>query len=546
MKYSELVDVYTQLEKTTKKLEKRDILASFYRTAKKDLKIIVLLSIGSVFPSGDKELGVSSEIVKRVIAKTYGVSEKEITKKLKETGDLGLVAEFFSNRKRQRSLLKQELSIDKVFRNLQELPETTGHGSVDRKISIISELLISAEPQEARYIVRTIVGDMRIGVAEGIVRDALALAFDQDAKAIEKTFDIVRDYGSVAEMARENKLDAKICVGSPIRVMLAERAADLEEAMKTFEKPVVETKYDGFRVQCHKDGKKVSIFSRRMENVTMQFPDIVSLARENINAKQCIIEGEAVAVDNRGAPLPFQILSRRIQRKYDIEKTVEEIPLQVNLFELLYKDGKNFMDLSLDERWSALKKIVRETKNFHLASRITTKNIKEAEEFYRSCIESGHEGVIIKNADARYQPGKRVGFWLKVKDILEPLDLVIVGAEWGEGKRANWLGSLILAARDGAKFVETGRMASGLTEDQMESLTKLLKKLIISEEGKVVKIKPEIVIEVGYEEIQRSPKYASGYALRFPRLLRIRTDEKKPGDANTIKDIENLFRKQKK
>lgn len=541
MRYIELARLYERLEGTAKKLEKRDILAEFYKRCD-DLEKVVLMSTGVV--STTEELGIARGMIKKVVMKAYGVEEKEMTKKFKETGDLGSTAEFFAGHKRQKSLLSKELTIEKVFENLNELPNVTGQGSQERKQQLVVELLAAAQPIEARYIIRTVLGDMRIGVAAGIVRDAIALAFGKEPKEIEKIYDIVGDFGKVAEMAKKGKLKAEIEVGSPIRVMLADRGEGLEEALGKFEKPIIEIKYDGFRIQGHKDGSNVKIFSRRMENVTNQFPDIAAMVKENVRAKQCIIEGEAVAIKD-GRPQPFQLLSRRIQRKYDIEKMVKEIPVQVNLFDLLYMDGITYMNEPLEKRWAALKKIAKETKSFRLADHIETKDFAEANKFYKASLAAGQEGVIVKNAEAHYQPGKRVGFWLKIKEILEPLDLVVTGAEWGEGKRAQWFGSLILAARDGNSFKETGRMASGLTEEQMETLTKILKKLITSEEGKIVKVKPEVVVEIGYEEIQKSPKYPSGYALRFPRLLRIRDKtEKGPADTNTIRDIEKLFRMQ--
>ncbi len=539
MKYMQLAELYQRLEGTTKKLEKRNMLADFYKECD-GLEKVVLMSTGIV--STTEELGVAREIVKKIIMKAYGVDEKIVTKKFKETGDLGSTAEFFAANKRQRTLLAKELTVDRVFENLKDLPKVTGQGSQERKQQLVIELLSAAKPLEARYITRTILGDMRIGVAAGIVRDAIAMAFGKDAKDIEKIYDVVGDFGKVAEMAKKGRLKAEIEVGRPIRVMLADRAEDLKEAIDKFERPAVEWKYDGFRIAGHKNGGHVKIFSRRLEDVTHQFPDIAAMVKENVKAKQCIIEGEALAIKS-GRPQPFQTLSRRIQRKYDIEKMVKEIPVQVNLFELLYLDGVSYMQEPLWKRWGALKKIVKETKSFRLADHLETKDFAEANKFYKAALAAAQEGVIVKNLDAHYQPGKRVGFWLKVKEILEPLDLVITGAEWGEGKRAQWLGSLILAARAGNKFVETGRMASGLTEEQMESLTKVLKKLIIGEDGKIVKIKPEVVIEVGYEEIQKSPKYPSGYALRFPRLLRLRPD-RSASDCATLKEIDKLYRLQ--
>ncbi len=543
MKYIELAQLYQRLEGTTKKLEKRDMLAEFYAKCG-ELEKVVLMSTGVV--STTEELGLARGLVKKIIIKAYGVAEKDVTKKFKETGDLGKTAEFFAANKRQRTLLIKELTVEKVFDNLNELPGITGKGSQDRKQQLVIELLTAAKPLEARYIIRTILGDMRIGVAAGIVRDAIALAFGKDPKEIEKVYDVVGDFGLVAEMAKRGKLKAEIKVGSPLRVMLADRAADLKEAMDAFERPAFQFKYDGFRIQGHKDGTSVKIFSRRMEDVTIQFPDIVAMIKENVKAKQCIIEGEALAIRD-GRPQPFQMLSRRIQRKYEVERMAREIPVQVNLFELIYMDGVSYMQEPFSVRWGLLKKIVKETKSFRMADHMETKDFQEANKFYKAALASGQEGVIVKNLDAHYQPGKRVGYWLKVKEILEPLDLVVTGAEWGEGKRAQWLGSLILAARDGNSFKETGRMASGLTEEHMESLTKILKKLIIKEEGKIIKVRPEVVVEIGYEEIQKSPKYPSGYALRFPRLLRIREKaDKGPEETNSVKDIEKLFRMQKR
>ncbi len=545
MLYQTLADYYERLEATAKKLEKRDVLAELYKKAD-DLYPVVLLSMGSVFPAGDKELGVASGMMKRVITRVCGIADAELTKRFKETGDLGRVAEFFIKSRKQLSFAKRDLTVQKVFDNLRRLPSISGGGSQEKKISLIAELISAASAKEARYLVRTILAEMRIGVAAGIVRDAIATAFDKDVKDVEKLFDVLGDYGEVAELAKKGKMKAEIRLMKPVRVMLADRAPDLKTAIVKWDSPTIEVKYDGFRIACHKRGNEVKIFSRRLEDVTHQFPEIADWVRKNVMAKECIIEGEVIATDVSGRPKPFQVLSRRIQRKYDIEKLVKEIPVQVDLFDLIYLNGNSWMNKPLRERWEKLDDIINKTNTFKLALHVRTRDLNEAQEFYNRSLEMGEEGVIVKNLNAHYQPGKRVGYWLKVKPIMEPLDLVIVGAEWGEGKRAKWLGSLILAAKKGASFVEVGRMASGLTEEQMDELTKRLKKLIIREEGKIVSVKPEIVIEVGYEEIQKSPKYESGYALRFPRLLRIReAADKGPEDINTVKDVKKLFRMQR-
>ncbi|HLD48799.1 MAG TPA: ATP-dependent DNA ligase, partial [archaeon] len=406
MRYSEIADIYERLEATTKKLEKRDILSDFYRSCSdSELPKSVLLSMGLV--STTEELGLAKELVKRIIAKSFGVEGKKIEEKFRELGDLGLIAEFFAKNKRQISLGKKELTISMVFENLNKLPGITGTGSQDKKILIVTELLAAATPKEAKYIVRAVLGDMRIGVAAGVVRNAIAKAFEKETKDIEKLYDVTGDFGIVAELAKKGKMKAVVMVNSPVRVMLADRAKDLKEAMDEFQEAAIEKKYDGLRLQIHKDGNSIKIFSRRLDEVTRQFPEIAEWSRDNLAAKQCIVEGEAIAIDKEGRPKPFQILSRRIQRKYDIEKTAKEIPVQVNLFDLIYFNG-SFMDKPLKERWNKLKEILNETKRFRLADHIETKDIEKADRFYKESLSEGQEGVIVKNLSAPYQPGKRV------------------------------------------------------------------------------------------------------------------------------------------
>jgi DNA ligase-1 len=328
--------------------------------------------------------------------------------------------------------------------------------------------------------------------------------------------------------------------------MLAEKAPDLRTAMEEYENVQLEVKVDGFRAQIHKQEEKIKIFSRRLEDVTTQFPELVELSRICLSAKSCIVDGEIQAIDEKGAPRPFQELSERIHRKYDIAEMVKKIPVQINIFDAIYSDGKNLMSEPLHKRWGELERIVKQRHGFVLIDKLITKDYSEAEKFYKKALSAGHEGIIVKNLDAVYQPGKRVGYWLKVKPIMEPLDLVIIGAEWGRGKRAGWLSSIVLAARDPetGEFLPTGMLGTGLTDEQFAELTKRLKPLIISEKGREVKIKPTVVVEIGYEEIQRSPKYPTGYALRFPRLLRFR-DDKSIEEIDTKGRIEHLFKMQK-
>ncbi len=554
--YIELAETYEKLEKTSAKLGKRDILADLLKkTPSEDLDKIALLVTGKVFPAyAQEELGIASKMMVRAIARATGFHEKKIIEEFKRIGDLGLVAEKFAKSKSQSTLMKRKLTVEHVFKSLRKLPEITGAGTQDRKLNIIAELISSAKPKEARYIVRTALGTLRIGVAEGILRDAIAKAFDVDAKLVEHAWNMLSDYGEIVKIAKTkgNKglKNVNLKLGTSVQVLLAEKASDLKTALERFKRAAIEVKYDGARVQIHKDGDKVTLFTRRLENVTKQFPDLVKLIKQAINAKSCILDGEVLGIDKKsGKPLPFQQLSQRIQRKYNIERMVKEIPIQVNLFDIIYYNGKMLFDAPFAERRKILEKIVKPVPNkFQLAKQLVTKDLKKAEKFYRDALKAGQEGVMVKNLDSKYQPGRRVGYWLKVKPIMETLDLVIIGAEWGRGKRANWLSSYILACRDPntGKYLPCGMMGTGLTDKQFKEMTERIKPLIVEEHGRQVKVKPKIVIEVAYEEIQRSPKYESGFALRFPRMLRDRSADKTPEEADTIERLKRLYKLQKK
>jgi DNA ligase-1 len=547
MDYSVLADTYEELEKTSAKLGKRDIVAELLKkTPSNLLSNVVLLIAGRVFASyAAEELGVAERMMARAISKASGFSESEITEKFKKSGDLGKVAEECVKSSKQSTLSQKKLTVYKVFENIQKLATIEGAGSQDKKLNLIAELLTSANPKEARYIVRTILGTLRIGVAEGVIRDAIAKAFDVDSKAVEAAWNLNADYGQIAEIAKEKGDEGLkkvgIEIGKPIQVLLAEKSPGLEDALKEFVEAALEFKYDGMRAEIHKKDEKIWIFTRRLEDVSRQFPDIVSLVKAGVKAKECIIEGEVIAINPKtGKPLPFQMLSQRVQRKHDIDKMVKEIPIQMNLFDITYLDGRQLFDTPFRERRNMLSEIIKPISGkFQLAEQLITKDLKDAEKFYKAALESGQEGVIVKNMDSKYQPGRRVGFWLKVKPLQEPLDLVLIEAQWGTGKRVSWLSSFLLACKDPytGKLLSIGNLGTGLKDVEFKELTKRLKPLIIEEVGRNVKLKPKVIVEVGYEEIQKSPHYESGLALRFPRLLRFREDKLDPDTINRVREI---------
>jgi len=562
MKYSILTDAYEKLEKTSSKLDKTGILSElFSKTPSEELPKVVLLATGRVFSAYSVyELGIATQMMIRAISKATGFSSELIEKKFKETGDLGLVTEECIKSRKQTILFKKKLTVDNVFENLQKMAFVTGIGSQERKLNLIAELMTSAQPKESRYIVRTTLQELRIGVAEGIIRDAIVKAFltkegmskeekNEMIAAVDYAWNILSDFGKIAKIAKEKGVNGlkkvKIVLGQPIQVMLGEKAESIEDIIKDFGKVAAEYKYDGLRTQIQKAGDKIWIYTRRLEDVTKQFPDLVNLCKKGLKAKECIVEGETLGINlQTGLPLPFQMLSQRIHRKYDIEKTIKEIPVQIHIFDIVYLEGKTLFDKSFKERRRILEKVVKVIpQKFELAKQIVTGDIKEAERFYQEALNAKQEGLFLKVLDSPYVFGRHVGGWYKIKPIMETLDLVIVGATWGEGSRANWLSSYALACRDPdtGKFLPCGMMGTGLTENQFQLMTDILKDLIIGEDGREAKIKPKIVVEVAYQEIQKSPNYESGYALRFPRLIRLRED-KGPDEADTINRVLNLFK----
>jgi DNA ligase-1 len=562
MRYLELSELYGELEKTPAKLEKTRLIAELLKkTPSKLLPDVVLLLIGRVFPAWtEKETGVAGQTMVKAIARASGRQEKEVQAKFKATGDLGLVAEEYIGKKKQATLARKDLTVEFVFESIQRIAEQAGKGSQDRKLNVVASILAHANGKEAKYIVRTVLEVLRVGVAEGIVRDSIAKAFDLTPKTVEGAWFLRPNYGEIAKIAKEegeSGLKAvKMDIGTPVVVLLAEKAPDLEAALKAFEHPSMEFKYDGMRTQIHKKGDRIWLYTRRLENITHAFPDLVKLAKAHIKSDNCIIEGETLALDPKtGRPMPFQMLSTRIKRKHDIDKAAKDLPVQINLFDVLYLDGKSYFDSTLREREQALKGVVSAAPGkFQLAERLVTKDLKEADEFYKRSLASGQEGLMVKNLEATYHPGRRVaGGWLKVKPIMETLDLAIIGAVWGTGKRAGFLGSFILGVRDTTtgKFLECGMLGTGIKEKKtkpedvtLEELTNMMKPLIESEKGQSVKIKPSVLVEVAYEEIQKSPTYSSGWALRFPRFVRLRP-EKGIRNADNLERIKALYNMQK-
>lgn len=563
MQYAEFVEVYEALSKVSGKIEKAHILSEFLKKLhKKGKGEWIYLLKGRVVPDYDpRELGISRQLTIKAIAKTSGLSEAEVQKKFNKIGDLGEVAEELTAKKRQSTLFSSKLGVEKVFENLKKLNDIEGGGSVDKKLSLIAELLSSASGKEAKYIVRTLLSDLRIGIAEGIIRDAIAEALFGSGKKeigdkIGKAFDIAGDWALVFEVASkgEKELDrVHIVPGKPFNVMLAVKVESIEEAFKICGKPAaLEYKYDGFRMIISKKGDDIELFTRRLDNVTKQFPDVIEAVKKHVKGESFVLDSEAVGYDSKTKKYkPFEAISQRIKRKYEIEKLIEKLPVEVNVFDIVYYDGKNTDEMPYTERRKLIEKIV---KNEHWKIRTSEMTIahdeKEAQKFYDAALNAGEEGIMIKSLKEPYSQGRKVGYMAKLKPEVKDLDLAIVGAEYGTGKRGGWLTSYIIACKEGERLVEVGKVSSGLKEKEeegttYEEMTKLLKPLITGTEGNVVHVKPKLVISVTYQNIQKSPSYASGYALRFPRITHYRPD-RRVADINTLADIKKEAAKGRK
>lgn len=547
MKYSLISKYYEKLYSTSKRLEKTEILAELLKKTNKNLlKQVILLVQGRVFPIWDSRvLGVSDKLVLKVMASASGRDSKEIIKLWREIGDIGEVAEKIFTGKKQVTLFSKKLTVEKVFSNLEKLASIEGLSSTDKKLSLISELLSNASEKEAKYIVRTVLGDLRVGIGEGTLRDAIVQAFltktKENTELVQRAYDFTSDFSKVIEQILSGK-KAKIELFTPLKVMLAIKSKDVETAFKTLKKAMLEHKLDGFRIQAHKKGDTVQIFTRRLDNVSKQFPDLIKAIKKVKG--NFIIDGEAVGYDPKTRKhLPFQKISQRIKRKFDIEATAKKLPVELNVFDILYYEGKSLIDKPFKERRKIIEKIIpKKPGEIQVSTGLITSSVDKAKKFYETSLKEGFEGAMAKNLEAPYKPGTRVGHMLKLKSIMETLDLLIVKGEWGTGKRSGWITSYTLACKNGK---EIGKVGTGVKEKSegltFEELTNLIKPLIQEEKGRNVKIKPEIIVEVAYEEIQKSPGYSSGYALRFPRILRLRTDKK---DVSDIKLVESLYSSQ--
>lgn len=580
MKFSLIAQTFEKMEATTKRLELTQHLVDLFKQTPAEIvaKIVYLIQ-GKIRPDFEGvELGVAEKLAIRAISKSTGIPSKKITEVYAEDGDLGRTAAKMIEQKMQTTFLTQDITAERVYDTLYKIARLEGARSQDMKMKYISSLLNDATPQEAKFILKISMGTLRLGIADNTVMDALAIAYTgtkENREKLEAAYNVSSDLGKVAEAVANKNLagleDFHVTLFSPIRPMLAERVKSEAEAIEKLGKEfAAEYKLDGERVQIHLGDQKVVLFSRRLENITHYYPDIVENIPKALKTTEVILEAEAVAInENTGEFLPFQELMHR-RRKYDIEKTVEQYPITVNLFDIMYLNGKELLNSPYEERRKKLTEITTENEFVKLTPKTIIRSENEIEDFLENAINAGCEGLMLKVLDAPYRAGARGSNWLKLKreyrnELGDSLDLVVIGAFFGKGRRTGRYGTLLLATynQKNDTFESICKVGTGFTDENLDQFYQILSdKVTLKKNPRIesgmepdVWFEPELVIEIVASEITLSPVHTtardvirkgSGLALRFPKFTgKIRT-EKSPEDASTDQEVITLYKNQKK
>jgi DNA ligase-1 len=550
--FKSLSELLEKIGATKKQIEIINLTANFLKTlSPEEIKSATNMMVGRAFPKYDqKTLDVSWSTLIQVLTHTSQYDWSLWRQTMLATGDVGSATKAVleqTKTKKQMQLTEKSLTIDEVRLTLEAIARVSGAGSRTKKERLVATLFSQASPLEAKYLVKIFTGEMRTGLYEGLMEQAVAKAFDVPFQKVQHSSMVLGDIGEVAEVLKTQGSDGfdrvDFRVFRPVKLMLAQTVSTIDEALTTHKGiSAFEYKYDGARVQIHKQNGEVQIFSRRLTNVTASLPEIVEITEQNITTPSAIVEGEVVALDNSGFPIAFQHLMRRFRRTRDVAEMAQRIPLTLYLFDILYLNGESLITKPYADRRKILE---GNTGKIYLSKQIITSQREEADVFLTEATAAGHEGLMAKKLDSPYTPGRRGKKWLKIKTVLDTLDLVITAAEYGYGRRKDWLSDYYLAARDPetGEFLNLGKTFKGLTDAEIIEITNQLKTSTIEHEGHRVVVIPKIVVEVTYNEIQRSPKYKSQMALRFARITRIRYD-KSPQEADTISKVKRIYERQ--
>lgn len=538
MKFLEFAELCARLETISGRLETISVLAQTIASlSKEDLPDFCRLIQGRPFPEwSGKKLGVGPNLLYEAVAYVTGRRREDVIDQLSRVGDAGAAVEELLSQKSQTSFFTVELTLADIMAGLVEISGMEGGRSQREKIRVIQRLLSSASPLEGHYITAILLEDFRIGVGDGNLRDAIAQAFTVDPKLVEYANQVRNDMGEVSVLAlsgEEALRSVRLVPFHPVRMMLA-RQGTISGVLGEGVRVAVEYKYDGARFQFHKQNGTCRMYSRRLEEVTSAMPDVVALL-DGALPDDVIVDGEVIAVQD-GRPMPFQMVLRRFRRKHNVAQAADAITMVPNLFDILYYNQEMLIDRPFIERREILTKV----SSRYVTPQLVSGKEEEIEDYYHDALDAGHEGVMLKLLDSRYTPGVRGKDWVKIKPEADTLDLVVTGAEWGEGKRAQVFGSFLLSVRSNGRLVPISRVATGFSDEQLNWLFQTLQDDIIRKDGKMVYFEPRLVFEIGYSEIQKSPNYEGGYALRFPRFIEVRED-KDIKEANTAEDVEERY-----
>ncbi len=580
MEFSVLANAFSRMESTRKRHELTQYLVDLFKSTPDNIiaEIVYLLQ-GKLRPDFEGiELGVAEKLAIKAISKSSGIPTKKVETEYRNAGDLGKAASIILEQKTQTTFLEEDITVERVYNTLYKIAKLEGPRSQDMKMKYISSLLNDATPQEAGFILKILLGTLRLGIAENTVMDALALAFSgerENRKVLEHAYNVSSDLGKVAHAIASDGLEGvnrfHISIFNPVRPMLAERVKSENEAVSKMGKEfAAEYKLDGERVQIHVQGDNVVLFSRSLENITRYYPDIVEKIPKLIEADNVILEAEAVAVnEDTGEFLPFQELMHR-RRKYGVEKAMMQYPITVNFFDILLADCKSCLEMSYNKRRELLESTVKEGEFARCIPMTIVSNINDVEEFLENSINSGCEGLMLKMLDKPYQAGSRGSHWLKLKreyrnELGDSLDLVVIGAFFGRGRRTGRYGTLLLATYDDSSdsFTSICKVGTGFSDEDLDRLYQMLsEKVIIKKNARIesgmeadVWFEPELIIEVVASEITLSPIHKAGYdtirdnaglALRFPKFTGRIREEKAAEDASSNAEVVALYKSQKR
>lgn len=548
-----------RLEKMSGRLDMIDIIsAELPGLTDEELPVFVRFIMGRVFPDwSPKKLDIGPNLLYESVGYVVGQKKDVVIVRINQTGDIGLAVEELLSDKKQLSqqmlFYHDDLDLLSVYKELIRISEQGGRkalsvgdpGKIQRekpqqeKLRAVRKLFSAAHPLEGRYLARIMLEELRIGVGEGSVREAVAKAFCVDSALVEHAQQALNDMGEVARLAKvgpDALRDVQITLFHPVKMMLAQQGS-IADMIGEHGEIAAEFKYDGSRFQFHKKGNWARLYSRRLEDVTGALPDVIQQLLTATD-HDVILDGEVIAIKD-GKPMPFQSVLRRFRRRHDVAEAQEAIAMVPNVFDILWLDGETLIDLPLAERRLRLEAVVKQ----YIAPQVTSGNPTVITTTYEDALAAGHEGIMIKVPASPYSPGQRGKNWIKIKPEVDTIDLAVIGAEWGEGKRAHVFGSFLVACQDAGRLVPLSRVATGFSDEQLAEVYELLKETVLKTSGKEVTFEPLLVFEVGYAELQASSNYEGGFALRFPRFIRLR-DDKDISDVETLESIRERYKRQ--